>query len=183
MPHLTWPTFSRAHAVVTSELAQQGVWDDRLERVTVWLVPFSVRCYGWQKYGSTGDICIPRVSMARIGDHVLKRQRLPLRDVLRHEWAHAIADTHRGLFRSRRFSDVFGGPHQSTKACMPWDPEQHVSTYAATMPGEDFAEVFMLWIKHSGCLPARFRGSDGIRRRWEFIGELASAIGAGVRRW
>ena len=32
---------------------------------------------------------------------------------------------------------------------MAWDPEEHVSLYAATHPGEYFTEVFM-WLKHGG---------------------------------
>jgi hypothetical protein len=181
MPIIIWPTFSRAHDAVTAELAQRGFWDERLETVTTWLVPVGFSAYGWQWYGGSGDICIPRVSLARLGDNVLKRGRIALRDLLRHEWGHALADTHRGLFRSRRFSSVFGGS-QNGQSALAWNPKEHVSHYAATHPSEVFAEAFMLWLKHGGCLPRRL-DTPGIRQRWQFIDELSEAVWAGVRRW
>jgi hypothetical protein len=141
----------------------------------------TVTAYGWQWYGGTGDICIPRVSLVRLGDHVLKRGRVALRDVLRHEFGHALADTHRGLFHSLQFSSVFGGSHDGQSA-LAWDPEEHVSTYAATHPSEDFAEVFMLWLKHGGRLPRRL-DTPGIRQQWQFIDELSEAVWAEVRQW
>jgi hypothetical protein len=86
-----------------------------------------------------------------------------------------------GLFRSRRFSSIFGGSHDG-QTTLAWDPEEHVSTYAATHPSEDFAEVVMLRLKHGGCLPRRL-DTPGIRQRWQFVDELSEAVWAGVRRW
>ena len=57
-----------------------------------------------------------------------------------------------------------------------------MSTYAATYLSEDFAEVFMLWLKHGGRLPRRL-DTPGIRKRWQFVDELSEAVRAGVRRW
>lgn len=182
MFRISFPTLRRANAQVTQELDMHGFWNDRLDSVNVWLVPFSMGAYGWQYYGSSGDINIPRVSMARVGDCVMGRPHVSLRDVFRHEWAHAIADTNRALFRSRCFSGVFGGSHERNDACLDWDPNEHVSTYAATNPSEDFAETFMLWIKHSRRMPARFEGAAGIRRKWVFVDKLAMAVGSGDRR-
>lgn len=183
MPLISYPALCRANAQVTRELNVHGFWNDRLDLVKVWLEPFSLLAYGWQYYGSTGDISIPRVSMVRVVDRMMGRAHISLRDILRHEWAHAIADTHRGLFRSRQFSAAFGGSHERNDACIEWDPDEHVSKYAATNPGEDYAETFMLWVKHGGRMPTRFKGATGIRRKWKFIGKLAEAVGSGVRRW
>jgi len=176
-------SLTQANNAVTHELAHHGLWDSALEQITVWLEPFSLRCYGWQSYGSTGDISIPRVSLPRIGDKILRRPRIALRDVLRHEWAHALADTHRGLIRSQRFSCTFGGSHDRADAVADWNPHHHVSKYAATNPGEDFAEVFMLWLKHGGQIPLRYCDAEGIQERWQFVEELAGAVCAGKRRW
>ena len=95
------------------------------------MVPFGF-AHGWQWYGSSGDISIPRVSLSRLSD-IWTGGYTSLRDVLRHEFAHAIADTHRGLFRSGDFSEAFGAAHHWN---FEWehDPEHHVSKYAATAP-------------------------------------------------
>ena len=183
MSLISFPTLNRANHDVTHELGHHGFWDSTLDRITVWLVPFSLRCYGWQSYGSTGDINIPRVSLARVGDKVLRRPRIALRDILRHEWAHALADTHRGLIRSQRFSSTFGASHDRMNAVADWNPRHHVSKYAATNPGEDFAEVFMLWVKHGGRIPSRYCDTEGVQQRWRFVDELAGAVRAGKRRW
>ena len=104
------------------------------------------------------------MSLGRTGDQVLKRGRFALRDVMQHEWGHAPADTYRSLFRSSRFSNVFGASHDG-QTTLTWDPDEHVSDYAAKHPSEDFAEVFMQWLKHGGCLPGRL-DVPGIHRRW-----------------
>lgn len=183
MPLVSLPTLDRANRAVISELDRHGFWNERLSRIEVFLVSFSWVCYGWQHYGGSGDICIPAVSLARVGRLVSRRPRVGLRDVLRHEWGHALADTHRGLFRSRRFSGVFGGSHERETPCLEWDPDNHVSRYAATNPSEDFAEVFSLWLKHGGALPSRFRDAGGVTRRWQFVTDLAGATRRGAGRW
>ncbi len=57
-----------------------------------------------------------------------------------------------------------------------------MSEYAATAPAEDFAEVFMLYVKHSGVLPAR-NDTPAIRRKWRFVGQLVRAVSKGLRTW
>lgn len=91
---------------VAAELDALDFYDD-LEDVDVYLVSFG-SAYGWQYYGSSGDIHIPCVSAVRLGDLLFGRACTSLRDVLRHEYAHAVADLHRGLIRSRRFTEAFG---------------------------------------------------------------------------
>lgn len=51
---------------------------------------------------------------------------------------------------------------------MEYDPEEHITEYAATDPMEDFAENFWLYLKHKGALP-RKHDTSTIRRRWKFI--------------
>lgn len=51
---------------------------------------------------------------------------------------------------------------------MDYDPEHHVSEYAATNPMEDFAENFQLYLKHRGILPPVHQ-TGPIRERWKFI--------------
>ncbi len=51
--------------------------------------------------------------------------------------------------------------------------------FEATM---DFAETFMLYLRHGGGLPAR-HATRPIKRKWNFIRRLSGAISNGLRRW
>ncbi|MFY8217043.1 MAG: hypothetical protein ACOVMP_10645, partial [Chthoniobacterales bacterium] len=120
------------------------------------------------------------ISLSRLGD-LWHRRKTCLKDVLRHEFGHAVADTHRGLIRSRKFREAFGAPH-TWDVQWTYDAWHHVSEYAATAPAEDFAEVFMMYLQFGGKLPAHFK-TQAIRNKWKFIRELGSAISRGHRRW
>lgn len=176
---ITLGRLSRATSDVTTQLDALGFYDEPVRQTEVYLVPFGV-AFGWQYYGTTGEICIPAVSLARLGA-LLNRPCIPLRDVLRHEFAHAVADTHRGLIRSKRFRQAFGGSHDTVEAS-DYNPNRHVTRYAATCPAEDFAEVFMYYVKHKGRLPSRYNTTP-IKRKWRFIDELRKKIAAGKRKW
>ena len=86
---------------MTSELDRLGFYDRHVQAIETRLVLFD-SAYGLHRYGSTGEIEIPCVSLSRLS-HLWNGGYTSLRDVLRHEFAHAIADTHRGLFRSSFF--------------------------------------------------------------------------------
>lgn len=164
---------------VQSELERAGFYDEALQKVDVFLVPFG-KAYGWQYYGTTGEIHIPAISFSKLKD-VWNGNYTSLRDVLRHEYGHAVADTHRGLMRSLQFTRAFGA---SQGASIEWefDPEFHVSEYAATSPLEDFAETFMFFLRHGGKLPSSLR-TPAIQAKWTFIRKLGSTIRSGKRRW
>jgi hypothetical protein len=179
MHFVTQAGLGRANYAVTCELDAHGFYDAYVQAVNTRLVPLGV-AYGWHSFGGSGDISIPRVSLARLS-HIWRGGYTSLRDVLRHEFAHAIADTHRGLFRSAFFSDSFGAGHHWDFE-WEYDPEQHVSEYAATAPAEDFAETFMLYIRHRGRLP-EWHATRPIDRKWKFIRLLSEAISCGLRRW
>ena len=125
----------RACRRVQTELRRHGFWNPRLQAVEIRLVVFGA-AYGLQWYGSTGEICVPRVSLTRLRD-LLVGGYTSLADVLRHEYGHALADTHRGLFRSRRFHEAFGVSHADDTE-YEYDPAYHVSEYASTAAAEDF---------------------------------------------
>lgn len=169
----------RANYAVTCELDAHGFYDSHVQSVDTYLVPLGVS-YGWHYFGGSGDISIPRISFSRLS-HLWRGSYTSLRDVLRHEFAHAIADTHRGLVQSAFFSDSFGAAHHWNFE-WEYDPEHHVSEYAATAPAEDFAETFMLYVRHGGVLPTR-HSTKPIKRKWKFIEQLSRAISNGVRRW
>lgn len=179
MHFVTQSRLDQANYAVTCELDRHGFYDCSVQNVDTHLVNFGA-AYGWQCYGSTGDINVPRVSLSRLS-HLWNGGYTSLRDVLRHEFAHAIADTHRGLFRTSRFAEAFGAAHHWEFG---WehDPEHHVSEYAATAPAEDFAETFMFYLRHKGVLPARLE-MPTITRKWRFIQRLSRAMMKGIRRW
>ena len=177
---VTLPQLNRALGQVVRELNAHGLWDEKMAEVEVWLTPFDFVCYGWQYYGTTGEICIPAVSGAKLSDLWYGSYK-PLADVLRHEYGHALADTHRGLFRSSRFRDAFYASHED-ESRFEHDPEFHVSEYAATNASEDFAECFMLFLRHTGRLPTAHQTSAK-RQKWKFVGQVCQAVQAGRRSW
>ena len=164
---------------VTAELRYLGFYTEAVRSVHVFLVP-SGRSYGFQWYGGDGNIYIPAVSRSFLRD-VAKGKRTTIRDVLRHEFAHVVADKHRGLIRSRRFSEAFGAGHSWDFEWV-YDPELHVSKYAATAPAEDFAETFMFYLRHRGQLPESF-DTPALRRKWRFITDLSVRMRRGDRTW
>ncbi len=167
-----------ANYSVTLELDRHGFYDGAMQAVETHLVAFG-SAYGWQWFGGSGHINIPRVSLSRLSD-LWQGSYVSLRDVLRHEFAHALADTHRGLFRSRRFSEAFGAAHTWEFGCE-YDPEHHVTPYASIAPAEDFAEVFMLYLRCRGRLPSSL-ATDSIVQKWRFVEDLGRRItGSGGR--
>jgi len=177
---VTLNRLNRAVSDVQTELENHGFFDSKLQQVDVYLSLFGL-AFGWCYYGTSGDIHIPAVSAGKLYERVLGRPYTPLRDVLRHEYGHALAHTHRGLFCSVSFKRAFGS-HHDADIKSDYDPERHVTRYAATSPSEDFAEVFMLYLSHKGELPACF-DTWRIRRKWRFIRELGIAVARGQRRW
>lgn len=165
---------------VRNELDVIGVLDERLESVDVYLTWFGV-AYGYQYYKSTGHIEIPAVSIARLGERFSTQPRMTLRDLLRHEYGHAVADQNRGLIRSKQFRLAFGSGHDA-EIQSDYCPSRHVSAYAATDACEDFAEVFMRYLKHGGKVPTRFR-TPAILAKWSFVESLCQQIERGQRRW
>ena len=173
---ITEARLERAKNAVVNELAEYGLWNRKLAAVPVQLVPFS-RYYGWQAYGSTGEIAIPVISACRLWDRWRGRY-VSLRDVLRHEYGHAVADVWPKLIGSREFKAAFGAPHDAdiTSGFM---PGCHVTDYAATSPAEDFAETLMIFLRDKGRLKSRYR-TPPIRRKWRFISKLCRAIRTGT---
>lgn len=176
---VTLRQLSSATCDVGRELDRLGFYDAPVCGVDVYLVALGV-AYGWQGYGGNGEIHVPRISWSRLS-HLFSGGYTSLRDVLRHEYAHAVADTHRGLIRSERFAQAFGATH-SWNSEWEYDPEHHVTSYAATATAEDFAETFMVYLRHGGRLPAHY-DTIPIRRKWKFIRALGDALRRGRRRW
>ena len=170
----------RAVSDVRAELQTHGFLDEKLARIDVSLSWFGF-ALGSCHYGENGEIYIPAVSMSHLVGYVCPEPGSSLHDTLRHEYGHALAHTHRALFCSVPFKRAFGTHHDADVQWV-YDPERHVTRYAATSPSEDFAEVFMLYLRHRGELPGHL-DTWRIRRKWRFIKELGMAVAQGQRRW
>jgi hypothetical protein len=177
---VTLNRLNRAVSDVQGELERHGFFDQKLAAIDVYLSWFGY-AYGWCWYGTSGNIHIPAISLGKMFEQVWGVSRTSLRDVIRHEYGHALAHTHRGLVCSVPFKRAFGS-HHDADVRWDYDPQRHVSEYAATSLSEDFAETFMLYLKYDGELPERFN-TWRIRRKWRFIRDLGGAVRRGQRRW
>lgn len=162
---------------VWRELDALGFGCPRLETCQVYLGIVDA-AYGYQWFGdrlegrACGDIVLPRVALCHWLDYFKERPKVSALDILRHEYGHAYADVNRRRIETQRFEKAFGAPHDVEYAGgFEYDPEYHITEYAATSTGEDFAEVFWLYLKHNGKLPRRV-DTVPIRRKWKFIEAL-----------
>ena len=106
-------------------------------------------------------------------------------DVIRHEFGHALADLYPGaLKKGGTFRAAFGGSYGGTPAeergVDGWE-ERYVSEYATSATQEDFAETFMLFVKHKGKIPARFARKPAIRRKWKAVAEIVKRVAAATK--
>lgn len=100
-------------------------------------------------------------------------------DVLRHEFGHALADRYAKFFRGGIFKTAFGASYGEKKVFdgEDWESE-YVSKYATTATQEDFAETFMLYMKHKGKMPVRYSGKRAIGKKWKTVGRIIREIAA-----
>lgn len=189
---VTFRKLNAAAGAVQNELARLGLWEDtsRLRRTDVfWCrLPqlgaadalgfcFDTPTSGlWRWFGyHAGNIYIPQwvLSQGPWG-----QDRGSLRDVLRHEYAHALAWHYPALIRrSRPFVAAFGGGYDLGQR-IPGPEAAFVSEYARTQPAEDFAETFMVFVRRGGRRPAQLRNAQ-LRRKWAFIRRVVQTIARG----
>lgn len=167
-------SFDSALYAVRRQLKAYGCWTKPVSDLDVYQTVFSLS-YGYQKYKDTGDIVIPRVSVARVWDNFFGEGYVSIRDIIRHEYAHGIAHCHPKSVNTATFKKTFGGDHDSCERSS-YDPEVHVTSYAAKNPCEDFAEVFMFFLKHDGSIPKVFQGLTAVEKKWSFVKNLCSRL-------
>jgi len=172
---------------VRDELGELDLLTDRLDEVEVILTPF----HPWTDYGyyveespwlsrwlgwEGGNIYIPSLRLTSLSGLFGNSEYFSLRNVLRHEYGHAVAHLHPGLIkRSREFTHVFGGRYDTKGPVEGYSPLQHVSTYAATKPQEDFAETFAYFVKSKGDV-ARYFHRPGVFMKMCFVGKLSEKL-------
>ena len=102
-----------------------------------------------------------------------------IRNVVRHEFGHALADIRPKLFKGAVFHRAFGAPYGRRGVARfraDWE-ESCVSEYAASCTGEDWAETFMLFLRNKGRMPARFRGLSDVEAKWGATHKILSKMG------
>jgi hypothetical protein len=169
---------------VHKEFIELGIWNPKVKTYSanVYLcniprinsVGFFMHDIGIKEYllgYESGNIYIPSI----VFDTLFWNNRYSLRDVIRHEYAHAFAHYYRRLImRSTEFKKVFGGSYLSPNPTE-MDDDAYVSKYAKSMPMEDFAETFMVYVRRKGVLPKKITNRKLILK-WKFIAKIIKAI-------
>jgi len=186
---------NRATLDTQRELGSHGFWNERsrlLKIDVVWCsypYPVLFDCWGAFFHGqgwggkmlnlAKGNIYIPAWSIC----HFSPKSKPSTRDVVRHEYAHGISHFYPRLIQhAGQFRDVFGGDYWAESHNRSEHHDEFVSDYARTKPMEDYAETFMVFLRHKGELPARFR-IPAMKRKWRFVRDLGLAIGSGHHSW
>ncbi len=177
---ITLEMLDAANRQVTGEMNRLGMWIEPLDQVGLYLRDRNTGYYAWHS-GTPGSIHISRLSLRDLRDRQGRHTRLT--DILRHEWAHALAACFSHFVDSPRFIRTFGGSYDRPLPVRPYDPGHHVTDYAAVMPAEDFAEVFNLYLRHKGRLPRHLSTKPVIVRKWRFLVAVARRMSAGKRRF
>ena len=97
-------------------------------------------------------------------------------DVLRHEFGHALEGKFPQFFHDERFRRAFGGEYGVIEVAKDGDERNYVSSYARKYTQEDFAETFMLFLKHKGVLPKEFSRRKAIRVKWDTVAAICQNI-------
>lgn len=183
--YVSLETVEAAFNAVRKELQEMGLLSrgSRLDKVDCFHERLSI--YGLRDglcgnveglYGNTNedqDIHIPAVIRSGLlnGDHRV------IRDDIRHEFGHALADKFKKFFRGDIFKEAFGASYGTKKVFAGGDwTNEYVTEYATTATQEDFAETFMLFMKHKGKLPTRYRGKRAIVKKWKTVGRIIREI-------
>jgi hypothetical protein len=190
-PIISLDTLNRALDDVRDELSQLNLLTKRLDQVDVYLTPF----YPWMVYGyymegsnalmsflgwEAGNIYIPSMRLSSLLALFGYSEYFSLRHVLRHEYGHALAHKHSGLVkRSRDFTATFGGRYDRGRRVDDYSPFMHVSEYAATQPGEDFAETFALYVRSKGNI-FRYLHRAGVFMKLFFVNNLTEQLAKAV---
>ena len=121
----------------------------------------------------TQNIHIPAIWPAALLPWYKERR---MTDVLRHEFGHALEGKFSKFFHDERFRKAFGGEYGVIAVARDGDERNYVSSYARKITQEDFAETFMLFMKHKGILPRELSRRKAIRLKWETVAAICQDI-------
>ena len=163
-------------------LMTQTLWDTPvhgtkldLESWGYWGIYYAEGNGGWSMLGfEPGSIYLP---LARLKERPAgtRKFRHTLKDVLRHEFAHALA--YQGgelVIDNPRFESAFGAHHDEPESsCAP--RKNYVTNYAATKPREDFAETMMVYVRNAGVIPL-YAARPRLLAKMRFVASLPRRI-------
>jgi hypothetical protein len=111
-----------------------------------------------------------------------------IKDVIRHEFGHALAWVKETHFEKAWFERAFGGDYfDEAGEASEWMrhyygddsrflncllSDEYISPYAMTNPSEDLAECFMFYLKYKGDI-SRFRARPGVYKKLLAIKKLS----------
>ena len=187
----SFETVSRAYNKVRNELIEfRALWDgSKLDEVGLTYLPFAPisALGGYMGFydPNTGEIEFPSVYLpiqSLWRDLGTKANAL---DVIRHEFGHALADLYPGALKKdgtfrAAFVGSYGEEPAEERGVDGWE-ESYVSEYATSATQEDFAETFMLFVKHKGKIPAKFARKPAIRRKWKAVAEIVKRVAAATK--
>ena len=141
-------------------------WEPKWSFDNLWSV-----AHGWLGFfSSDGCMHIPENYIAGLFGWESRN----LTATLRHEYGHALESCYPEYFHDEHFINAFGDDYGENS--VQWSPEDCVSTYARTNTQEDFAETFMLYLKHKGVLPEEFSKRKAIRAKWRAIKAICQKV-------
>lgn len=184
---ITYKRALDASFAVQKELYSIGLWyeDSRLIETEVFWCPLpQIKMYdalGFFFHGTnlldrilgyrTGHIYIP----AYVLSDLFWQHCISLRDVIRHEYAHAFAHYYPELIiDSKEFEKIFGG-HYYSETPSEMEHSAYLTEYAKTVPMEDFAETFMVYVRRKGVISATVSNIK-LQRKWAFIAKTIKKI-------
>ena len=179
--YLSEGSLKSAFYKVRRELREMGLLADgsKLDSVKIIRETFTWDGLGGMFGGAYGfyhfddqNIHIPTIRVAVLDPRYPERRMV---DILRHEFGHALSDKDSRYFSDEEIVKAFGYICGDGEAARDDDERNYVSDYARTNASEDFAETFMLYMKHKGNLPKEFR-RKAIKAKWAAVESICQCI-------
>ncbi len=117
-----------------------------------------------------GNIYIPSLVLSQ----VFWQSRGSLRDVIRHEYAHSLAHYYPRIISKSDFKKAFGGEYYSIEP-IKMESDAFITDYASTMPMEDFAETFMVYVRRKGIIHPSIKNKQLIKK-WQYVSNIISLV-------
>ena len=178
-PVITLNKLNSALYDVQNEFYRLGLWNEGspLTEIEIYLCSrprifyqgfFMHGVTKWQSFEGylDGKLYISKYSLG----HLQNCKYSSIRDLVRHEYAHAFAEKYQNLIWRNAFEKAFGGTYDSEiKTKMP--TSAYFTDYAKTNPCEDYAETFKMYLKWKGKLPKKFTNKQLIAK-WNFVASV-----------
>ena len=126
--------------------------------------------FGWQWYRGSGNICIPAISLSRLAEKLSGSPTTGLMDILRHEYAHAVAHCYPGLIRSKKNLSRRLGSVMTIQLSL-----SMTKTYTfPNMPQRMRARILLKCLCYTSSTAVRFR-DDLTRQQYDASGSLSNS--------